>query len=76
MKALRSVLAFLLFAALALPAWGEGPVTIRVGKLRSEVTALRKLLSRFHSIGEVRCPDIELAHAGMQSLKRLRVVGW
>jgi imidazolonepropionase-like amidohydrolase len=33
MKALRSVLALLLFAALVLPAWGEGPVTIRVGKL-------------------------------------------
>src|SRR5206468_3413082 len=33
MKALRSVLAFLFFAALVLPAWGEGPVTIRVGKL-------------------------------------------
>ncbi|HSU81688.1 MAG TPA: amidohydrolase family protein [Thermoanaerobaculia bacterium] len=33
MKALRSVLALLLFAALVLPARGEGPVTIRVGKL-------------------------------------------
>jgi len=33
MKALRSVLALLLFAAFALPAWGAEPVTIRVGKL-------------------------------------------
>jgi hypothetical protein len=49
---------------------------IRVGQLRSEVTAPHKLLSRFHSIGEVRRPEIELAHAGMQSLKRIRVVDW
>jgi imidazolonepropionase-like amidohydrolase len=33
MKALRFVLALLLLATLTPPVWGEGPVTIRVGKL-------------------------------------------
>ncbi|HEY4593725.1 MAG TPA: hypothetical protein VIJ61_15020, partial [Thermoanaerobaculia bacterium] len=33
MRALRSALALLSFAALVLPAWGAEPVTIRVGKL-------------------------------------------
>jgi imidazolonepropionase-like amidohydrolase len=33
MKTLGSILALLLLAALTSPAWGEGPVTIRVGKL-------------------------------------------
>ena len=49
---------------------------IRVGKIRSEAAALHKMLSLFDSIGEVRRPDIELAHASMQSLERIRIVGW
>ena len=48
---------------------------IRVGELGSEAAAFHKLQSSFHSIREVRRPDIELAHAGMQSFKRICVVG-
>ena len=58
------------------PQRSDEKLPIRVGKIRSEVSGLHKVLSRFDSIGEVRRPEIELAHAGMQSLKRIRVVGW
>ena len=58
------------------PERSDEKLPVCAGKIRGEVSGLHKVLSLCHSIGEVRCPDIELAHAGMQSLKRIRVVGW
>ena len=49
---------------------------VRVGERRSEVAARNELLSLRDSIREVRRRDIELPHAGMQPLERIRVVGW
>src|SRR5215469_9745293 len=60
----------------AAPERGDEKPPVCVGKVRSEEAALHKALSLRHSIGEVRRPDIELAQADMQSLKRIRVVGW
>src|ERR1700683_2817034 len=57
------------------PQRSEEKLPVRVGKIRGEVSGLHKVLSLFHSVGEVRRPEIELAHAGMQSLKRIRVAG-
>jgi hypothetical protein len=48
---------------------------VRVGERRSAVAARHKLLSRLDSIREMRRRDIELAHAGMQPLERIGVVG-
>ncbi len=49
---------------------------VRVGERRSLVAARNESLSLCDSIGEVRRRDIERAHAGMQPLERVRVVGW
>ena len=49
---------------------------VRVGELRSEVAARNELLRLRDSIREVRRRDIDLPHAGMQALERVRVVGW
>ncbi len=58
------------------PERADEKLPIRVGELRSEVTALRQPLSLCHPIREVRRPDIEVAQAGVQPLKCMRIVGW
>ena len=49
---------------------------VRVGERRSLVAVRDELLSLCDSIREVGRRDIELPHARMQPLERLRVVGW
>ena len=58
------------------PERSDEKLPVCAGKIRGEVSGLHKVLSLLHSIGEVRRPYIELAHVGMQTLKRIRVVGW
>ena len=48
---------------------------VGVGERRSEVGARNEMLGLRDSIGEVRRRDIDLPHAGMQPLERVRVVG-
>ena len=50
--------------------WDEYRVVQRAVAVRDELVSLR------NSIREVRRRDIELPHAGMQPLQRMRVVGW
>src|SRR5260370_314957 len=49
-------------------------VPVRIGECRSAVAARDELLSLLDSVREVRRRDIELGHAGMQTLKRTGVV--
>ena len=48
---------------------------VRVGELRSVVAARNESLRLRDSIREVRRREIDLPHAGMQALERVRVVG-
>lgn len=41
-------------------------LSVRVGQRWSLIAVRQQLSSRFDSIGEVRCGDVELAHAGVQ----------
>jgi len=47
----------------------------RVGKRGGVVAAGHELVGTLDSIGEMRRRDIEFAHAGMQPLERVGVVG-
>ena len=49
---------------------------VRVSERRSVVAARNELLRLRDSIREVRRREIDLPHAGMQPLERVRVVGW
>ncbi len=49
---------------------------VRVSERRSVFAARDELLGLRDSICELRCREIDLLHAGMQALERVRVVGW